>query len=170
MHAIQDVRSCENTHPPPPPAGVYTDVSDSMGQTCWHVVPGRVHGGWALFWMSIISDGRYFGLLRYIILILPLLFSWKVCAPHFHFIWNCNQGIRGVDNGCFGNDNLDVWDPTGKCVLLPSNLGVDGTPRDYFPCVPPSNPVPLSRRPALMSMYSCMIPVFVWLYCICLVA
>ena len=29
--------------------------------TVRHAVPGRIHGGWALFWMGVILDGRYFG-------------------------------------------------------------------------------------------------------------
>ena len=35
--------------------GAYTDVGDYTGQTCLHAVPGRVHGGWALFRMGVIS-------------------------------------------------------------------------------------------------------------------
>ena len=36
---------------------VYTDVDvgDYTGQACWYAVPGRVHGGWALFWMGVIT-------------------------------------------------------------------------------------------------------------------
>ena len=51
MHAIQDVRPYEYTQP----LGVNTDVGDYTGQTCSHAVPGRVHGGWALLRMGVIS-------------------------------------------------------------------------------------------------------------------
>ena len=39
----------------PATLGVYTDVGDYTGQTCWHAVPGHVHGGWALFRKGVVT-------------------------------------------------------------------------------------------------------------------
>ena len=51
------------------------DMGDYMDKTCRHAVPGRVHGGWALFRM-----GRYCRLLRYVIVLSAANTCLLICA------------------------------------------------------------------------------------------
>ena len=56
---LHRIRLREYTQPPPPPPPrAFTDVGDytgNTGQTFRHAEPGRVHGGWALVRMGVIS-------------------------------------------------------------------------------------------------------------------
>eukprot|EP00117_Sycon_ciliatum_P023472 scpid26968/ scgid0799/ Integrin alpha-8; Integrin alpha-8 heavy chain; Integrin alpha-8 light chain len=66
-----------------------------------------------------------------------------VCAPNFHLLWTCNQVREDVvrNGGCFGHRALNLWDPTGKCVVLPENLALTGAANNYQPCRPYQQPL-----------------------------